>query len=398
MPTLVATVFAQAVSLSVGDTSRLAAHRIDETNGYEARTTPNATLFVETRRVNYSLAYTPSFTQYWGEAVDANFALFHTGQANATMNFRRATATLSQTVTYGKENFRLRLQPVTAPEEQQDPTGPTPGQPPDTVDGQNTSLNEVVYSVSSTTSLGMGYQLTRRHALTAWSAYNISKGLGASREAYPYQRQISGGLGLGYSLTRNDVLTTELRGGRTYTDPDIVVTYGDLTESWGRTFQSGLTLSLAAGFYYTRTETSEGVQEEELAFGLGPAGNITVSYPWSSGGARYILSLSTGVAPETDRLTGIGDPRATWNASLFRIKRRLTLSIQTSGASSLYRDRDTAVTLAAVEAGASYQVLRELYLDAGLAMSGQNLVQDDSKTYIYTGFIGFTYQPSRIRL
>src|SRR5688572_15540831 len=117
MLSVTAHLFAQALTLTVADSSELSA-RLDtneeastpsipgetaEDEGaqihFDAMTQPSATLAVDTDRAAYSLAYSPTFTTLnFEDQQERTDSIFHSVFLNGTVDFRRTSVSLTQSL------------------------------------------------------------------------------------------------------------------------------------------------------------------------------------------------------------------------------------------------------------------------------------------------------------
>src|SRR4051812_9493951 len=99
-------VLAQAVTVSVGDRSEARARVQTGVTRYDVETRPVVRLDATTRRVGFSLGYSPLLTELNLGDPDAFFVLYHSAFASAGAHWRRTRLSLSQSGSYGRQNFR----------------------------------------------------------------------------------------------------------------------------------------------------------------------------------------------------------------------------------------------------------------------------------------------------
>ncbi len=404
MLSALAPLFAQAMTVSVADTTDFRARFFEDTVHYDTSTRPSLTLGARTHRTGYTLTWEPMVTALNIGEPEFDLMVLNTLRAIATTSSRRNTLSLGQEFSYGQRNFRLELAPQLpragdTPEEPQ--PGPQPETPAQSVAGQERAQNQIVDFGSSATSLALGHALTRSVQLFEYGIYTVSGGFGTpSRELYPLQRDLETAVGLRYAATHRDAFTTLAQGrfvhtAETTAAPATNTTALTLLQGWSRTFKKDLELRLDAGVAYYRVETPT---EQEEDIGFEPATSLAFAYDWMSSGARYTWTVSAGVTPATDRFTGLVDSRAFWQVELRRVKGRLTLYAASTGAYSLDQDSTSALSSITGTLGSSYQVTKEFLLEGGVSGSTQSLIDSQTNTALWEAFMGFTYQPRPLRL
>lgn len=443
MFSVTAPLFAQALTLTVADSSELrarfdtgdtgvatpGAEEDEEYKAYfDAMTQPSATLLVGNERTSYSLSYSPVFT--WlaiGNEEEYSQSIFHTVNANATLNWKRTSVSLNQSFTYGTTNYRLAFTPT--PTTVTDPAAPPPDQPEplapdDRLPGQEPTLNTNLTTGSSSTTLSVNHELTRTQTLAEFVNYTYSTGFGSDQDIYPKQQGGAAGVSYSIGLSERDSLSTTVGGSVYYTDPLPTSTtgeerrsiFGALRENWTREWTRDLEVMLGVGLIYIRTD--EGDQTtEQLLLDVLPVGATSIDYTWGHGGARYTATGTLGTAPYVDRFTGVVDPRIFWSASLEREKRRLTLTATVAGSQSSYSD--TADDFSAPDAVravrsqssasasllATYEAVERLFFRAGLQATTSVVLsqeaitnEEDSRTpWVYFAFVGLSYSYDVIR-
>src|SRR4051794_22730146 len=123
-------VLGQAVTVSVGDRSEARARVQDHLVRYDVETRPAVRLQARTPRLSLSLGYSPSLTGTGVGAPEARFALTHSAYASAGTYWRRTRLSLTEAVSYGRQNFRAAAVAAPASTAVQPAPGtmPTPGQ------------------------------------------------------------------------------------------------------------------------------------------------------------------------------------------------------------------------------------------------------------------------------
>jgi len=448
MFSVAAPLFAQALTLTVADSSELRA-RLDpgatgvatvdsateEDEEYEAyfdaMTQPSATLLVSTRRTSYALTYAPQFT--WlaiGNEEEYSQSVFHTGTLSATWSGKRTTVNLGQSFSYGTTNYRLAFtaDPTTPGELPQEPDTqpdtPEPLAPDERLPGQEPTINEELTSGTSSTTLSVNHELSRTQTLSEFVNYSYSTGFGDDVDVYPKQRGGAVGAAFSQELGERDSISTAVGGSLFYTDPAATSTTGlglrsifaALRQNWTREWTEDLEVTLGIGLIYARTDEGDR-KTETLLLDILPVGSTTIDYTWGYGGAHYTATLSLGTAPYVDRFTGVVDPRVFWSASLERVKRRLTLTATVAGSESSYSDdagdlnADAAVRAVRSQSSASasvlatYEAIDRLFLRAGVQATSSVVLSQEALNSeagslpkpIYFGFVGLAYSYDLIR-
>lgn len=400
MGSLTALLFAQSLTLTLGDTTDLRGRWFEDDTSYDAITTPFATLQLDDRRTSYSLSYQPSVSVLNIGEEDSETVLFNTLSFDATARFRNHTLTLTQQLDYGRRNFRYEAVPGLETGLDEPTDGPPSGAPDELAPGQVEAQDTTVEFGASRTIASLSHQLTRQLTLSEFAGYEVSAGLGESRTEYPLQRGVLAGSNLGYGLTRRDVLTTEVTGSVFHTEPDVETIVVTLSESWAHEFSEDLRVSGGAGVAYGRTTTPEGTLET-LTVAVGPIGDASIEYNWGSSGANYSLLITGGIAPEINRFNGIVDPRALWTVLLSRTEERLTLTAAGAGAHSINTElTPTPISTFGASVGAEYQWTDELVLRAGGSVSVQalDINVDELPPPLWIAFVGLSYSSLPFRL
>ena len=448
MFSVAAPLFAQALTLTVADSSELRARLDPGATGvatvdsateedeeykayFDAMTQPSATLLVSTRRTSYSLAYAPQFT--WlaiGNEEEYSRSVFHTGTLSATWSGKRITVNLGQSFSYGTTNYRLAFtpDPTTPGELPQEPDAqpdtPEPLAPDERLPGQEPTINEELTSGTSSTTLSVNHELSRTQSLSEFVNYSYSTGFGDDVDVYPKQQGGAVGASFSQELGERDSLSTAVGGSLFYTDPAATSTTGlvlrsifaALRQNWTREWTEDLEVTLGIGLIYARTDEGDR-KTETLLLDILPVGSTTIDYSWGYGGARYTATASLGTAPYVDRFTGVVDPRVFWSASLERAKRRLTLTATVAGSESSYSDdagdlnADAAVRAVRSQSSASasvlatYEAIDRLFLRAGIQATSSVVLSQEALNSeagslpkpIYFGFVGLAYSYDLIR-
>lgn len=351
------------------------------------------TLSVSEQRNVAELNYSPSLTLFSVGTSQMDLATFHTLSGMVAHTYRRGYVSLHESLTIGRENFRLALTPSAF--ELPDPTDPTlTPKAPGAAAAQASVFDRLVWFGSTTTTLSLGQMLTPRTNLFEYASYGVHGGLDpGARELYPFFRQLSVGGGVTHSLSLRDTLLSGVDAQRTSTSDDVEVDILILREAWTHVVSPTTTTSLMAGASYASQRSPTG--DIRLWLPVAEAGVVTTwaSYP------RRSLSATVGVAPVADWLSGLLDYRAYGSLALTETRGRLSWSVATSATSSIGSTGDSDLTAIVVSGLVSYQKTPELFFDASAGTSW--LLFDEqvgAPPALWNVSAGVTYRPRAWRL
>lgn len=418
MFSLTGPLFAQALTLTLADSSELRARyetestsARDEGIAWDANTTPSATLALDNHRASYTLRYGPSFTAFDIGTDSSETTQQHNVIVAGTWRFPDTTVSLTESLAYGRQNTRLAFVGPTdsTPGGDDEPPELEPDEPEQVLPGQEGTVDRIVTTGTSVTTLGLAHSLSRTVTLSEYASYTFSSGLDGSEDLYPRQRGGLVGVSVGYSLTRRQSLATILNGSVVYTDPlpssvtgeEIRSTTAALQETWSCEWIRDLQTTLGVGLTYSRTDEGDLV-DESLNLVIGPVGSMSATYNWGYGGASYALTGAVGLSPYVDRFTGIVDPRVFYSAGLERVQGKLTLRAIVAGAQSAQTE-DLSLSTATATFTAEYQLAETLVLRSGISAStnvelAEDVLPQETAPPLYYAFIGFTYSALPFKL
>jgi hypothetical protein len=414
MAGLFAPVLAQALTLAVADRTETRVRVSGAESGWDAQTTPSATLALTTRRASWSLAYAPSFTAL--AIADPAFELlvFHNVSASALLRFDSTFVTLQQTAGYGERNFRLATVRAVAPDvdvpnetdtaaDDAAPDGDAdgeqaqapPNQPTQAPPAQALAANDVVRFGSSHTAVGATHVLSRRSWLAESAGYSVSGGHDQrSQRVYPLQRGPTAGATFGYRPSRVDDLFSGVSAEHVVTDAvgDATVIVAD--ERWAHRFSRAVRGELGAGLAFARSRV-EGARAD---YDAAPVAAAAVTTVLQQRAGLLTATVNVLIAPAVDRTSGRVDERLQWNASLARRRNALTLIAATGGARSLYGSAVTELTSVNAALGAIVQFDEAVSWDSGVSLLWQSFARTESAPALWSAYTGLSIAPAALSL
>jgi hypothetical protein len=407
---------AQAATISVGDRTETRA-RVDASQVVlDVETRPSVTLGVSTHRASYALSYTPSFSVInMGAYTDADPLVYHSASLRAGWRWRRATFSISESGSYGRQNFRALAvgAPVAGAAPGQAPPPPAGSTAPQ-VPAQTGVVDQTAGFGSSTTTLWLTYALTRLWQTSASGGYVISGGVdAASRELIPVQRGPFAALTATYRASRVDAVTLSLSGRESETGgltttvagvptatlaPTRAVLIG-LDVGLSHSFAATVKGSLTAGAAYADTRTfATSAAAESTDRTVVPVVVSTLAQNFKVERARVAMTYTIGLTPNIDRFAGTIDNRVTWAIASMWTRHRLTLGANVAGLQSIDPTNDAAVTAY----GGGVQVMmrfnRHWSYEAGIRAAWQKYVKFDALPPTGTLYLALTYSSGLIDL
>ncbi len=394
-------ILAQALSFSVEDSAVLRSTLAADVVSLDAEMDPGLTLALRQKRVAWTLGYFPRLTlNDFAGSPPGSPTVTHTLNAQASIAFRRAQLTLSQSGSYGTQNLRVPAifappvapaVPEPAPEvpEAMPAADPSPAPPP--ILAQPTLItaayDEPIRYANSSSSVALGHVLSRRLTLSESLGYSFGSGLTtAARALYPRQDQASAGVSLGTSVSRTDTLASTLSAQLTTTkNTDARILSG--AEFWSHRFSTTVNSDMGAGLAYTESVDPGGSLTSVL-----PVGSVSVLLQQPRRRVRHSVSLSLGVAPQVDRVSGTIDSRATWSLTGVRTRGPLTLSLNSAGTSSLDVNSANRFLALGGTAQASYAVTKEFSGALSVGGTWQDFRTATSNAPVWFGAILLTYR------
>ncbi len=390
-------ILAQALSFSVEDSVGLRARLAADVVSLDAEMDPGLTLALRQKRAAWTLGYYPRLAlNDFSGSPPGSPSISHTLSAQASIAFRRAQLTLSQSGSYGTQNLRvpaLFAAPVPEPAPEAPdamlPTDPNPAPPP--ILAQPTLITAAydgpIRYANSSSSAALGHVLSRRLTLSETVGYSFGSGLNApARVLYPRQDQVGAGVSLGTIVSRTDTLTSALNAQLTTTNKtDARILSG--AEFWAHRFSSTVNGDIGAGLAYTESVDPAGSLTSVL-----PVGSVSVSLQQPRRRVRHSVSLSLGVAPQVDRVSGTIDSRATWSLTGVRTRGPLTLSLNSAGTSSLDQNSANRFLALGGTAQAGYAVTEEFSGALSVGSTWQDFQAATSTPPVWFGALLLTYR------
>jgi hypothetical protein len=414
---------AQAVTVTVGDRSEARVRIQGDVKRFDVETRPSVRLGIATPRTALTLGYSPGVTELSVGTPDAQLIVYHTGFASGSLRFERTTLSLSQSATYGTQNFSVaavalaptappQAAPPTAseptqqlpraPGDSQAPAGPpltpAPSAPVPTpgTGAQVQAVNRTVLFGASSTTAGIQHLVSRRVFAGASGGYDISGGLDEpSRASIPIQKGPFAGARVGYLATRVDNLTTFADARWVKTDDTVDARLYSAGEEWTHRFQPNLSGTLGAGAGFTQIETL--VPPVTRTKRLDPAAGAAMTYAFGVRGAHVETSGAVRVSPVIDRFTGGGDQRVAWGLGVTWTERQLTLSGGVSGSRSVDLTNPNAISAYGGSAGAAYHLTPEWTVETGVRASKQIMAGFEPIPILWGAFVAVGYASTPIR-
>ncbi len=371
--------------------------------------TATVELAVSGRGTRVSLGYAPAVTVYDVGTNEMELALYQTLNADLTYTFRRGFVSLRQSVGVGRQNLRAALSPLADAEATDDPTSQLGGAagPASGAASQGPVFDQVSFVGTTSTTLTLGQQLSRRFTLSEYGEYSVSGGLDAvSRDLYPTTRRQTVGIGGTYASTSRDNFSSgasaqvaktsgaiAILDDGTATSEQVDATILTGRGGWDHAFSRLTTGSLQLGATYS----VESVDGDVQAASWNPLAELSLDTGWTSGATESTFGVATGYATTTDSFTGRLDQRVYGTLSLRQQRRRLSWFIAGTGTASVSNDRDDALTLASAAAGTSYEFEEDFSVDAGATVSVQLFGGQDVPPAVWAGTLSLTYSPSAWR-
>jgi hypothetical protein len=406
MSPLLAPLFAQLVSLQVGDRTE-ARYTTLTTKQLIGATTPVAGLTVSVGRSNLLLGYSPVLFMAPLERAPRELYVFHNVLANASYRYGRTSFTLNNTLGIGTLNFQIvTAQPPTAPTNPSaaatngdtsnnnaaansgsttsgtptsgTPTSgmptsgmPTSGTPTTTTGATRPDItNRKVRYLTLTNSLGMAHALTRRVGVGLQAGTTMARGLGGDSTYTPLRSWfVGGGATYAYRFDRPNAFNSSLTLLKTWSSIGNEVATLAVGETWAHQFNKRSSSSLGAGLNVTRFSQTDGLR----GFSVFPTFNAGVVHQTFVAHDTLYMAANTFAAPVLDPLRALVDPRVGVSAQLGYTHKKLFVGSSASAALSVApTDNDKgAVNAANADLRASYQLGKLTQLDTGARVSYQ---------------------------
>ncbi|HYQ18747.1 MAG TPA: hypothetical protein VEQ58_23390 [Polyangiaceae bacterium] len=420
MSPLLAPLFAQLVSLQLGDRTE---GRYTVYNGdkrYEASSAPVVALVVSSRKTNFQLVYSPSLVMSPVERAPRELYVFHQIGASVGYTLKRTTITAGSTFAIGSMNLKLiGLQGLQTPIATGAPAVPSPNAPtngtpttpdtpttgtgtptngmqqPGTTTGnpltQQPAIDQKVKFYVSTNTLGVTQLLTKNLRLGVIGSSSIANGMNdASRRVYPELRGWSLGANTGYLylLSRQDSFNGTASFIKTWSSLDNEAAALNLSVTWTHRFGPMTSGSAGTGFSVTRFSQQDGL----AGFSVFPTFTVGATHRVPVGRGGLAFSIAAYSNPALDPLRALIDPRIGMNANIVYSRKKLTLSTSGGVAFSLAPEatKGTSVNSLQAEARASYAIATVATVDTGARISRQTYGTEDVIPTSWAAFVGVT--------
>jgi hypothetical protein len=391
MHALLGPILAQALSLSVQDTTTVRLRRFGDTTFYDADTQPSVELALRTQRTSFSIGYGPTLTLD-SIGSDPELVILHAGSAAVSTRWRRHFLTLSQQGGYGEQNFLAA--PIEPGVSVTDPNAPP--LPTATPETQSRQLNEVISYGFASNMLSLTHLLTRRLSLSESAGYSTSSGFDdLARTIFPLQREVFAGITVGYALTRGDTLFARGEARYVLTGPvGALIVIAE--ERWAKRWTPNLSTELGAGAAYTESEDSaapEAPPEKQVV----PVATAALRVGRGRPNERDELQIASQLTADVDRTSGEVDERVLWSVGSEHIRGRLTLSASGVGSQSLENDTENALTSISGSIAAAYALSDSFAATTGISAAWQHFPGAADVPLFWTGSLGVRYAPAAYR-
>lgn len=426
MSLLLAPLFAQLVSLQVGDRTE-ARYVSVPASEIAGSTTPFVGLSVTHRRTTLFFSYAPSLFLTPLDRTPRQLYVFHGASANASYGTGRTQLTLVNTLGFGTLNFRLLgVQGQRAPDAMNgapanpSDTPPTTGTPtagtPMTgtpmagtgtpMTGTPTATNGITrpditdqkvryFTVSNT--LGLTHQITKQVGFGARAGTTFARGL--DDESLKFYTPLRGwfvgaNTGYVYKLTPRETFTSLLSVTKIWSsnDNEAATLFGG--ETWGHQFGKHSAGTLGAGLNITRFSQASGLR----GFSVFPTFNAGVGYQARLGRGALNFGASAYSAPALDPLRALVDPRVGVGGFVGYTRKKLSVTTTASASLSVAPEGNNAgaVNASQAELRAGYQLGALSQIDTGARVSYQTYqtTPDQRDTVLplnWSAFVGLSF-------
>ncbi len=422
MSPLLAPLFAQLVSLQLGDRTEGRYVDVQGTQLYEASTQPSVGLSVSQRRTQFQLSYQPALVVSPIDAAPRRLYAFH--QLGTTLSYvlPRTSLTLGSSFGIGALNLKLvgvqGLQPASTDGMTSGgtpitgtPTGGTPiagtptgGTPiagtPTTPGGALTQAPETDQKVrfyTSTTTLNLSQRLTKEAQVAVTAGSTTTSGRDdPSRQFYPrlHAWSLGGSTTYTHQHSRRESFIGAASLIKTWSSNDNEAAVLNALLTWAHQFTPRTLGALGAGFNVTRFSQVDGL----AGFSVFPTFNLGVTHQVPVGRGGLAFSVGAYSSPALDPLRALVDPRLGVTANIGYTRKKLF--IMTSGSTAISvapEGNDTgALDFAQAEARAGYQLGDLTAIDTGARITRQTYGGQAVIPTSWAVFVGITLGYSAI--
>lgn len=424
MSPLLAPVFAQLISLQLGNRTEGRYVDLKGSQLYEASTQPSIGLSVVERRTQFRLAYRPALVLSPLDAAPRRLYAFNQFATTLAYVLPRTALTLDSAFGIGALNLKLvgvqGLQPATTDGTTTNgtptggtptggtPTGGTPtggtsggtptvgtptGGAPTTPGGAitQTPRDQRVRFYTSTTTLNLSQRVTKEAQVAVTAGSTTTSGRDeTSRQFYPRQHawSLGGNTTYTYTLSRRDRFIGTASLVKTWSSNYNEAAVFNSLLTWAHQFNPRTLGALGAGFNVTRFSQASGL----AGFSVFPTFNLGVTHQVPVGRGGFAFTFTAYSAPALDPLRALVDPRLGTTASIGYTRKKLFVTTTGSTAFSVApEDNDAgALNFAQAEARAGYQLGDLTAVDTGARISRQNYAGQDVIPTSWAAFVGLT--------
>jgi hypothetical protein len=417
MSPLLAPIFAQAISLQVGDRTEVRVTQYENTR-MEGTTNPAATLSVTGRRQDLRLTYSPSFVLSPLDSTPRQLYVFHTMSVGVGYRLRRTSLQLTSSLSIGTINFRVlgpQAQPTTNRNQSGDTNGtgtpttgtpttgtpttgtpttgtpttgtpttgtPTPGTPtgsgntpttPNLGAGlQRPTKDRKVRYYASTTALGVTHQISKTVPMSASVGMTTAGGIGKVAGAdYPTLRAwfVTGSTGYSFATSAKDSFFGGLGLTKSWSSTGDEAATLTGSGAWSHRLGKRTSASLSGGLGITRFSRASGL----AGFSIFPTFQASLSHQTRLGRGVLSFAASAFSSPVLDPLRALVDPRVGVGGGIGYDYGRLSLGTSASSTVSVAPADNNAgsVNSSQAEAHAGYQLGDIGEIDTGVRVAHQ---------------------------
>lgn len=346
----------------------------------DLETAPEARLMLSSRRMQYTLAYTPLFSLRDVGQGEFRGLMMNAATGRVEWMAERSRLSLEETAMYGSIDFSST---ALAPSK--------PGQPPrlDVI-----PTPQVIRFASSRTTLASRLTL-QRWAFDLSVGYQLSGGATEeARRAMPFQKGGFGQTSAEYRVTRRDFAATTFTASETSfsSGPEAILT--QLDERWRHLLSRVTTTELALGASVARFRMSS---TSSYSFETHPVAEGVLRNQFSAWNGRVDLRSSVGVAPLVNQLLGTIEERLQATVVATHTKKHLATRVLVTASESIPPSRRDATRLFASEVGAAWTPRGIVGFDAGLRGFYERAEATGADFFQGTLFVGITFRADPVR-
>jgi hypothetical protein len=439
---LLAPLFAQLVSLQLGNRTEARYVDINDTQRFEGSTASVVGLSVNARRTDVQLLYSPAITLSPLEKQPRTFYVYHLSSVSVAHRWRKTTAQLTSSFGIGSLNLQLYgLQgkaeapgttttpgantpvpgsttttpggttPTPGDTSANGGTTPTPGTTPNptgpaqmpggtpTTPGATSGVpvtkkpdtNQKVRFYTSTTTFTLGHQLAKDARLVGFAGVSQANSLDkGSQDFFPKLRSefIGGNATYGYRVAKTDTLGGNLSLIKNWSSNGNEAATANAVAIWVHQFAPRTSGAVNAGINVTRFSQDDGL----AGFSVFPTALLSVTHAARLAGGQLTFLASAFSSPALDPLRAIVDPRIGLLSSVGFTGKKVFVGASASTTVSVApRDNDAgAVDSRQLEGRAGYRLGDSAAIDTGVRMTKQTYGGQTVIPTAWAGFVGVT--------